>query len=60
MWWEIRAAANASRGNYKAATGAQYQAITQAKQLGWDLTKLSQRESLYESGQAWSGNLLEF
>lgn len=59
-WWEIRAAANASRGNYKAATGAQSQAITQAKQLGWDVTKLAQRETLYESGQAWSGNLLEF
>ena len=59
-WWEIRAAANASRGDYKAATRAQSQAITQAKQLGWDLSKLAQREALYESGHAWSGNLLEF
>jgi TPR repeat protein len=58
--WEIRAAANASRGDYKAAAGAQSQAIAQAKQLGWDPTKLAQRQSLYESGQPWSGNLLEF
>jgi hypothetical protein len=58
--WEIRAAANASRGDYKAATRAQIQAIGQAKQLGWDVTQLAQRESVYESGQAWSGNLMEF
>lgn len=58
--WEIRAAANASRGDYKAATRTQMQAIAQAKQLGWDLTQLARRESVYESGQAWSGNLLEF
>jgi uncharacterized protein len=59
-WWEIRAAANASLGDYKAATRAQSEAVAQAKQLGWDLTQLAQRESVYESGQAWSGNLLQF
>lgn len=58
--WEIRAAANASSGDYKAATRSQIHAIAQAKQLGWDLTQLAQRESAYQSGQAWSGNLLEF
>jgi uncharacterized protein len=57
---EIRAAANAARGDYKAATQAQIKAIAQAKQLGWDLTLLAQRESVYESGQAWNGNLLDF
>jgi TonB family protein len=58
--WEIRAAANASQGDYKGAARAQSQAIARAKELGWDLGKLRLRESLYESGQAWSGNLLEF
>jgi uncharacterized protein len=58
--WEIRAAANASRGDYKAATRAESQAIAQAKQLGWDLAKLEQRQSAYAAGQAWSGNLLDF
>jgi hypothetical protein len=59
-FWEIRAAANASNGDYRAATKAQSQAIVQAKFLGWDLTKLAEREARYESHQAWSGNLLEF
>ena len=58
--WEIRAAANAQRGDYKAATRAQSRAISQAKELGWDLTKLTDRETLYEGGRAWSGNLLDF
>jgi uncharacterized protein len=58
--WEIRAAANASRGDYKAAVKAESEAIGEAKNLGWDLAKLEQRQSLYASQQAWSGNLLEF
>jgi uncharacterized protein len=58
--WEIRAAANAQRGDYKAAARAQSRAISQAKELGWDLTKLMDRETLYEAGRAWSGNLLDF
>ena len=58
--WEIRAAANASRGDYKSAVKAQSQAIAEATRLGWDLEKLEQRQSLYTSQQAWSGNLLEF
>ena len=59
-WWEIRAAANASLGDYKAGTRAQSQAVARARQLGWDLTQLAQRESGYESGPAWAGDLLEF
>jgi uncharacterized protein len=58
--WEIRAAANAQKGDYKAATRTQSRAISQAKDLGWDLAKLTERETLYQSGRAWTGNLLEF
>jgi hypothetical protein len=58
--WEIRAAANASRGDYKTAVKAESQAITEATSLGWDLAQLQKRQSLYTSQQAWSGYLLEF
>lgn len=59
-FWEIRAAANASSGNFRAATKAQAEALNEAKRLDWDLTALNQRQSLYMSGQAWSGDLLAF
>jgi TonB family protein len=58
--WEIRAAAKGSRGDYKAANEAETQAISRAKELGWDTSDLSQRQSLYESGHAYTGNLLQF
>jgi TonB family protein len=57
---EIRAAAYAARGDYQAAVKAQLEAISRAKDLGWDLTKLAQRQTVYASHQAWTGNLLEF
>jgi TonB family protein len=59
-FWEIRAAANASRGDYKAAVKAESHAMNEATRLGWDLAPLQQRRSLYESGQPWTGNLLAF
>jgi TonB family protein len=58
--WEVRAAANASRGDFKAANEAESQAISRAKQLGWDTSDLAQRQQLYASGHAYSGNLLRF
>jgi TonB family protein len=58
--WEIRAAANASRGDFKAAVKAQSKAVSEATRLGWDAAPLRQRQSLYESRQPWSGNLLAF
>lgn len=58
--WEIRAAAKASGGDYKAAAKLESQAITEATSLGWDLARLKKRQSLYASQQAWSGDLLEF
>lgn len=58
--WEIRAAAKASGGDYKAAAKLESEAITEATSLGWDLARLKKRQLLYASQQAWSGNLLEF
>ena len=59
-YWEIRAAANASRGDFKAAVKTQAKAVSEAMHLGWDVVLLQQRQSLYESGQPWTGNLLAF
>jgi TPR repeat protein len=58
--WEMRAAASASRADFKAATKAQAQAIVEAKRLGWDMALLDQRQAAYASGQAWTGDLLAF
>jgi TonB family protein len=58
--WEIRAAAHASRGDFQAAIKAQLEAISRATALGWDLTRLEQRQTVYASQQAWTGNLLQF
>ena len=59
-YWEIRAAANASAGDFKAAVKAQSKAAGEATRLGWDLTQLQHRQSLYESAQNWTGNVLAF
>jgi TonB family protein len=59
-FWEIRAAANAARGDFKAAVKAQSKAVSEATHLNWDLSQLHQRQSLYESARPWTGNLLAF
>jgi TPR repeat protein len=59
-YWEIRAAAFASRADYNAAIKAQSQALSEATRLGWDLAPLQQRASLYGSHQPWHGDLLNF
>jgi len=58
--WEIRAAANASRGDYRAAVKAEAKALSEAGSLGWDLAPLKQRQELYVAERSWSGNLLDF
>ena len=58
--WEVRAAANAARGDFKAATKDQARAVKEAVELGWDLTPLQQRQDLYASNQTWSGDLLAY
>lgn len=59
-FWEIRAAAFASRADYGAAIKAQTQALSEATRLGWDLQPMQERASLYASHQPWHGNLLNF
>jgi len=58
--WEIRAAASASRMDYRAAVKAESRAISQAASLGWNLAPLQARQALYASQKSWSGNLLDF
>ena len=58
--WEIRAAASASRGDFRAASKAEAKAIGEATKLGWDLAHLEQRQALYNADKGWSGNLLDF
>ena len=59
-FWEVRAAADASSGDFKAAVKAQSKAVSEATRLGWDQAHLQERLALYEAGQAWNGNLLAF
>jgi hypothetical protein len=58
--WEIRAAANASREDYRDAVKSESKAISQATSLGWNLAPLQERQSLYASHKSWTGDLLEF
>jgi TonB family protein len=58
--WEIRAAAEASRGDFKAALKAESEAISGATRLGWDMAALNARQSAYRSNQAWTGDLFAF
>jgi tetratricopeptide (TPR) repeat protein len=58
--WEIRAAANASSGDFRSALKAENQALVEATELGWNVSHLLLRQSLYASQQTWTGNLLEF
>ncbi len=57
---EVRAAAQAAVGDFSGAVASEQTAISRAGQLGWDLSPLEQRLSLYKSGQPWYGSLLEF
>jgi len=57
---DIRAAAQAAEGDYSDAVRSEQGAISRAGQLGWDLSPLEQRLSLYQSGKPWYGSLLQF
>lgn len=58
--FQIRAAALAHTGDFKAAVLAQKKALHMAEKLGWDLAPDTERLALYQSSQAWTGNLLPF
>ena len=58
--YDIQAAAEAAQGDFSHAVRTEQSAISRATKLGWDLTPLQQRLSLYQSGKPWYGSLLEF
>ncbi|MGH8268673.1 MAG: energy transducer TonB [Steroidobacteraceae bacterium] len=58
--FEIAAAAQAAQGHFSDAVRSEQTAISRAGQLGWDLSPLKQRLSLYQSSKPWYGSLLEF
>jgi TonB family protein len=58
LYWEIRAAALAAKGDFTGADKSQTHGIDAAAQLGWNLDDMKTREALYASRQTWTGNLL--
>jgi TonB family protein len=57
---EIRAAAQAAEGHFAQAARSERTAISLARHLGWDLSPLKRRLSLYQSHEPWFGSLLKF
>ena len=58
MFWEIRAAALAAKGDFKGADKSQLRGIEEASELGWNLDDMKTRQAQYASRQTWTGNLL--
>ena len=58
--FEIRAAAQASSGDFKSAAQSETKAMTMARYLKWDLTPLNERLARYTAGEPWRGRLLDF
>jgi TonB family protein len=58
--YEVRAAAEATLGDYWRASRSEAEALERAGALGWDLTALNQRNAMYQARGAWTGNLLAF
>lgn len=58
--FEIRAAAQASSGQFNDAVKSQSKAISMAQRLKWDLTPLNDRLAHYTAHQPWFGALLDF
>jgi hypothetical protein len=58
LYWEIRAAALAAKGDFKGADKSQSHGIDAAAQLGWNLDDMKTREARYATRQTWTGNLL--
>ena len=60
IWFEIRAAANAMRGEFERAQKDQTAAVRAAGKLGWNTAPQKARLADYEAGKAWSGDLFAF
>jgi hypothetical protein len=58
--FEIRAAAQASAGEYKEASESERKAIALAQRLKWDVTPLNERLTHYVANQPWRASLLDF
>ncbi|MFL6600941.1 MAG: TonB family protein [Steroidobacteraceae bacterium] len=58
--YEIRAAAQADGGDFKAAFSSENKALWLAEKLKWDLTPMDDRMAHYKAKQPWYGTLLEF
>ena len=58
--FEIRAAAQASAGQFEDAVKSERKALAMAQALKWDVTPLNGRLSHYAARQPWYGTLLEF
>jgi TPR repeat protein len=58
--FEIRAAAEASAGNFKEAVKSENKALLMAERLSWDVTALNERLAHYTANQPWQGALLDF
>jgi|KBSMisStaDraftv2_1062788.scaffolds.fasta_scaffold14033_1 TPR repeat protein len=58
--FEVRAAAQASAADFKAAVASETKAIDMARRLSWDITALSERLTRYTANQPWYGALLDF
>lgn len=58
--FEIRAAAQASEGDYKMAVQSEREAISMAQKLKWDPAPMNERLGLYLTGEPWRGSLLDF
>jgi TonB family protein len=58
--YEIRAAAQASAGEFKDAVKNEKYALTLARRLKWDVTPMDDRMAHYAASHPWYGTLLEF
>jgi uncharacterized protein len=60
IWFEIRAAAYAGKGDFENAQKDQATAVSRAKKLGWNTAPLAARLAEYKSGKPWTGDLFAF
>jgi TonB family protein len=58
--FEIRAAAQASAGEFKEALQSERKAVAMAQRLKWDVAPLNERLTHYVANQPWRGSLLDF
>jgi TonB family protein len=58
--FEIRAAAQAMAGDFKAALADQGRALRMAQRLEWEVASQESRLKAYETGKPWTGDLFAF